>query len=110
MGDKEVVLVERIVGYIKDQIVYENDGRLEDVLADLEEVIFALDTYGCGKFIDEIKYQIKTLCDKDDKCPSCFGDLGIIYDEEVHNHLDDKPVELIVVRMCEECGWNNRMD
>lgn len=110
MDDREVVLIERIVGYIKDHIVYENDDRLEDVLADLEEVIFALDTYGCSKVIDEIKYQIKTLCDKDDKCPSCFSDLSVVYDKEVHSHLDDKPVELLLVHTCEECGWNNRMD
>lgn len=110
MDDKGLILIEKIVGYIKDQIVYENDGKLEDVLADLEEAIFTLDTYGCGKVIDEIKYQIKTLCEKDARCPSCFSDLDVIYDKEVHNHLDDKPVEWLAVHTCEECGWNNRMD
>ena len=110
MSGGESRLIEKIVGYIRDQIVYENDDRLEDVLEELVEVECALDTYGCGKFIDEIKYQIKTICDKNNKCPDCFSDIDLEYDKETHNHLDDSPVEYWAVRICERCGWDNRME
>ena len=99
-----------LVDGITEHLEYECDGDINIVLGELDNIKTKFCNGEVDKFIQELADKIKSVALENDMCPECGVGLELKYENEVHNHLDDKPIERWCYQSCPSCYWNNKDD
>ena len=79
---------------------------IDESLHTLSHIVDSIRKLG-ARFASGLNCEVINTALENNLCPSCFEELEVEEETEVHNHLDESPEEKYAIRVCRKCGWSD---